>query len=332
MAEKDTDVIGLHIYLGGVDNLEEMVRRIFEGLLRDSINRPWYDKVKKFLGNHVKQIDLFGVSVEFSATKQELQHAVNNFLSALQNLYKELRPEKKGILIILDDINGLASSNRFANWLKSFVDECATARNPIPISLVLVGLPERRYDLIKQQRSLDRVFNIITIEKFNEKETREFFINSFRKVNMEVKKEAFDGLTLWSGGYPVFMHELGDATFKVDNDNIIDFEDARSGIARGAMIIGAKYIEPNVLQAIHSKDYKNMLNKIAQGPLGYRFTRKDAITKLNPKEVKVFDNFIRRMEKLGVICKEKESGSGCYRFYNDMYFLFFALQPVVSLE
>ena len=40
VAEKDTDVIGLHIYLGGVDNLEEMVRRIFEGLLRDSINRP----------------------------------------------------------------------------------------------------------------------------------------------------------------------------------------------------------------------------------------------------------------------------------------------------
>ncbi len=35
VAEKDLDILGLHVFLGGTDKLEEMVRRIFEKLLRE---------------------------------------------------------------------------------------------------------------------------------------------------------------------------------------------------------------------------------------------------------------------------------------------------------
>ena len=96
VAEKDSDILGLHVFLGGVDNLEEMVRRIFEKLLRESANKPWYEKIKRFLGNHIKQLDIFGLTVEFSATKQELSKAVNDFIPALRNLLKQLAPVKRG--------------------------------------------------------------------------------------------------------------------------------------------------------------------------------------------------------------------------------------------
>jgi len=61
-------------------------------------------------------------------------------------------------LLIFDDINGLASSAQFANWFKSLVDELATSSKPLPLSLALVGLSERRQQLIAVQPSLDRVF------------------------------------------------------------------------------------------------------------------------------------------------------------------------------
>ena len=44
-------------------------------------------------------------------------------------------------MLVLDDINGLARSDEFANWLKSFVDTVATAKKPLPLFLLLVGLP-----------------------------------------------------------------------------------------------------------------------------------------------------------------------------------------------
>ena len=63
VAERDLNILGIHVYLGGVTTLEEMVHRIFDQLLRENIDKPWYEKIKRFLGNHIKQVDIFGLSV-----------------------------------------------------------------------------------------------------------------------------------------------------------------------------------------------------------------------------------------------------------------------------
>ncbi|MFN3532321.1 MAG: hypothetical protein ACK41Q_07400 [Candidatus Brocadia sp.] len=46
---------------------------------------------------------------------------------------------------------------------------------------------------------------------------------------------------------------------------------------------------------------------------------------MDSEEGKVFDNFLRRMKDLGVICKDKERGPGSYEFTNELYYLFFWL-------
>ncbi len=326
VVERNLKMLGLHVHLGGVDTLEEMVRRIFERLLRESIDKPWYEKTKNFLGNHIRQLDIFGLTVEFSASAQELSRAVNDFVPALKNLLAKLTPEKNGILLILDDFNGLAVSERFANWLKSFVDEMATAHDPIPMILMLVGLGERRQQLIARQPSLDRVFDLVEIKRFSEKETREFYKRTLGKVNVTITEEALQLLSHFSGGFPVFMHELGDAVFKVDKDNSIDTADTRAGIMSSAQVIGAKYIEPNVLATIRSDKYQHILKKIAQRPFEHRFSRKDVVSKLTAAEAKVFDNFLRKMETLGAIRKDKERGPGSYEFASELYYFFFWLQ------
>ncbi|HON67481.1 MAG TPA: ATP-binding protein [Phycisphaerae bacterium] len=59
-AEKDLGVLAIHVFLGGVNTLEEMVHRVFERLVRESATQPWFGRIKDFLGNHIKRMDIFG--------------------------------------------------------------------------------------------------------------------------------------------------------------------------------------------------------------------------------------------------------------------------------
>ncbi len=60
ISEERHGVLGLHVYLGGVTSLEEMVRRIFERLLQKSRDTKWFDAVKNFLGDHIRKVGIFG--------------------------------------------------------------------------------------------------------------------------------------------------------------------------------------------------------------------------------------------------------------------------------
>lgn len=326
ISEEEHGILGLHVYLGGVNSLEEMVRRIFERLLQKSRDKSWFDAVKTFLGNHIRQVGLFGFSLEFTASSNDLRQSVSDFPYVLKNLLEKLEPEKKGLIIILDDLNGLAASASFANWLKSFVDEVATTEQPLPLLLILSGLSERRRQLINYQPSLDRVFDLVQVKRFEKSEVEEFFKKTFSKVNVTVKQDAMELLCRFSGGHPVFMHEIGDAVFKTDEDDDIDGKDAVRGIVRAAEAIGAKYIEPKVLATIRSDRYRGILKKIVREPFDHRFSKKELSKRVSAEESKVLNNFLQKMKKLGVISQPPESPRGEYAFTSELYSLFFWLQ------
>jgi AAA+ ATPase superfamily predicted ATPase len=326
IAEEKHEVIGLHVFLGGVTSLEEMVRRVFERLLQESRDRNWFDGVKGFLGNHVKEVGLFGVSLAFEASERDLSQAVSDFGPTLRKLMSRIGQHRKGLVIVLDDLNGLAASGAFANWLKSLVDEIATAREAMPLTLILAGLPDRRRQLLDRQPSLDRVFDLITIRPFNEAETRQFYEQTLAKVNVSVTPDALHLLWRFSGGYPVFLHEIGDAVFKVDTDGKIDANDAIAGVMSAALIIGEKYIEPKVLDAIWSERYRGILKKIAEAPLALQFAKADLLKRISPEEAKVLNNFLQKMKQMGVIHQDPAMGRGQYRFTSELYAMFFWLQ------
>jgi len=327
IAEDRHQILGIHVFLGGVTSLEEMVRRIFERLLQESREKIWFQNVRDFLGNHIKEVGLFGVSLQFEASKQDLAKAVSDFAPVLRNLLERLGSQKKGFMLVLDDLNGLATEPRFAHWLKSTIDEIATSRASLPLTLVLVGLPERRRQLIESQPSLDRIFSLINIDRFNEKQTIQFYEKAFGKVNVKVEKDAMQLLWRFSGGYPAFLHEIGDAVFKVDEDGSIDEQDANIGVMLAAQVIGVKYIEPKVLDAIKSDRYRGILKKIADPP--QKIFLKDELRKrLSQTEVKVLDNFLQKMKQLGVLRQPPEAERGIYEFVSELYPVFFWLQSI----
>lgn len=320
-AEREEQVLGVHTFLGGVVTLEEMVRRVFDRLLKDSIGAPWQKKVEKFFGKNIRTVGLFGVTLEFEAQAQELRRLVHDFAPALRNLLQLLKSERAGLLLLLDDLNGLATSEEFANWLKSLVDEIATSAEPLPLCLLCVGLEERRQSLIKLQPSLSRVFDLVEIRAWSERETEEFYSTAFDLVGTKVEPDAMSTLVRFTGGLPVFAHEIGDAVFKVDDDKRITKADTLRGIARAVDIIGKKHLEPQVLSAIRSERYRTILKKLAT--LGESFERAQVQKVLDSSEIKVFDNFLRRMVDLGVVTRLPERGPGAYRFVNLLHYLYF---------
>jgi hypothetical protein len=326
LAEREQRMLGLHTFLGGVTSLEELVRRVFDRLLKESVGQSWHGKVKSFFGDHIKQVGLFGISVELGASEKDLRRIVHDFVPALRNLTDRLADEKAGILLVLDDINGLATSEAFANWFKSLVDEIATSPAQLPLCLLLVGLEERRQELVRLQPSLARVFDLIEVRAWSDAETRSFFEEAFSRIETRVEADAADLLARFAGGLPMLAHEIGDAAFNHDSDNRIDRQDAIAAVTAAADIIGRKHLQPQVFHAVRSARYRNILRKVAREPFEDAFQRSQALERLAGDERKVLDNFLRRMSKIGVLTRDPERGPGAYRFTNRLHYLYFWME------
>ena len=324
LAEREYGMVSAHAYLGGVQSLEDMVRRVFDRLLKESLGKTWEKQVRDFFGEHIKKVGLFGISVEFDASSRELTRAAHDFAPALRNLCGALKGHKCGVVLVLDDINGLARSEQFANWLKSLVDEIATSQQPLPLCLILVGMEERRQELIECQPSLARVFDVVDIRAWTDSEARDFFAKAFASVEVEMEPEALALMAEYSGGLPVVAHEIGDAAFKADSDGRIDVEDGMDGVVDAAQTIGRKYLQAQVLDALRSEKYRTVLRKIAIYAAGDQFSRKQMRQHLSSEELKVLDSALRRMRDLGVI--RGEGDRGVYSFTNSLHHVFFRVE------
>ncbi len=106
--------------------------------------------------------------------------------------------------------------------------------------------------------------------------------------------------------------------------NFIDNNDARKGIFQAAEVVGRKYLDPQVYNALRSESYRFMLRKIGRIELGTSFQRKEVLQKIPKKERKTFDNFLLRIKKLGVINETEIRGE--YRFTNQLYHLYIWLE------
>lgn len=322
LAEKKHSLIGSHCFLGGVRSLGDMMGVIFQRLLQDCPDKSVFDKLREVFGGYIKGLTLFGVGVEFTRNKGELRTLVDNFLPVMRKIYDQIQPDgRKGLALILDDMNGISDVPQFSQFLKSFVDELATSGKPLPIFLVLVGLPERRDELIKHQPSVARIFDVIDLLAMSKSESEEFFMDMFGRQNVTVASEALSLMVQPSGGFPMLMHEVGDAVFWQDTDNHIDDADAKQGIIEAAEKVGKNYIDAQVSSVLRSRTYSSILWRIGKKlPLGTTFKRQELLKEAPEKEQKNLDNFLRRIKKLGII--DDTEAQGEYRFVNPLYHLY----------
>ena len=319
LAGVNHDMVGIHVFLGGVTSLEELVRRILEELVKFGWDKPWSNPTLDLLGKHVKQVGLFGIKIEFQPEQDDLRQITRRFPEALGEIIARINEDKSGVFIILDDINGLADTDLFANWYKSVVDQIATLFGLYPALIMLSGLPERLDQLAIQQPSLMRIFRIVELERLSDDEVEEFFNKAFSEAEMKVNPDAMSIMVKYSSGLPVMMQELGDATFWADADGVITQRDAISGISEAAISVGRKYLDPSIYRAIRSDRYRAIIRKMSSDSIQPSFTRRQVASRLNEDEFRVFDNLLRRLRELGVVENDPEGGRGSYRYTNQIY-------------
>ncbi len=328
LAEHESKTAGCHVFLGGVHELEEMLRRTFDRLLKDSMDKPWHESIKSFFGNRIRKVGLFGVTLELNLAGDDLSMLAHDFVPSITQLLDQLKGQNEALLLVLDDMNGLATSEVFANWLKSIVDEIATSRQQVPLCVLFVGLEERRRELVRSQPSLARVFELIDITPWSDDEVREFYKRSFDSAEATVSDADLTTLVGFTGGLPVLAHELGDAVWRTAQSPDIDANDIRKGVFLAAEVIGQKLLEPQIFQAIQSERYRSILRKMAvEVEPDLRFQRTELLARLTEDEKRVLNNFLRRMRKLGVLESDPEVRGG-YRFPNTLYSLYFMMEAL----
>ena len=329
-ARASDNFVGAHVHLGGANTLEEMARRVIEELVNQVSGHSLYDEMSGFIRDHLRSVGVFGVTLEFQPPRENLAHIVSGFPNVLGEFLARIRESNAGVVIILDDINGLAETPMFAHWYKSMADYVATHFGSYPALIMVSGLPENREQLANHQPSLLRIFRAIELGRLSDGEVEDFFDNAFSQLGIRVKPDAMRVMVRYASGLPVMMQEIGDAVFWEDRDGVVSFSDATGGITSAAVNVGRKYLKPNVYDALRSERYQTIIRKLPADSSRQGFTRRQVAERLTSEELRVFDNFLRRLRELGVVEADPQGGRGAYRYTNQIFLIYMWLMTLES--
>ena len=309
-AERNNHLLGIHVLLGGAETLEDVATKTVETVINTQIYESKItEKIRNFLSKYIGKQEIFGFSINLEALKTDSPSLSHGYLPFLRNLLDRLKENGiKGLMLILDEINGITSNAKFAHFIKALVDENALSRNPLPLMLMLCGVEERRRAMIQHHQPIERIFDIVEIKPMNETEIKAFFSKTFNSVGMQVEDEAMSLLCRYSAGFPKIMHIIGDAVFWIDRDNIIDKTDATKGVLVAADEVGKKFVDQQVYSALRSKDYHSILTKLGKNNFDLSFKKGIIEEGLSDVEKKKFNNFLQRMKKLNVLKSGDEQG------------------------
>ncbi len=324
--QMDGRVAGCHVFLGGVRTLEDMLRKVFNRILQESVDRTWHNQIRDFFKSRIKNVGMFGVSLELDLTASDLRRLSQDFVPAISSLLDKLKGEKNGLLLVFDDINGLARSPEVADWIKSTVDEIGASQEKVPLCMLFVGLEERRLELIESQPSLNRVFRLIDVKPWSTEETTAFFQRVFTTRSVQIGESELNSLAKFAGGLPILAQAIGDAVWRTARGPEIDLRAAILGLLEAAEIIGRTLLEPQVFSAIRSEKYRSILRTIYGVDPGWMSIRRSELLSVLPEdEAKVVDNFLNRMKEVGALKSDPEIRGG-YRYPNRLYALYFWME------
>lgn len=313
--------------MGNIHNLNQLVPSIFQEILREfRIEEPeWHKSIKKLFGETLKiKINLGIIEVSYQPSQDERETLVRNFPQILHNFIEKIKPQKKGLFIILNDINGLAKNPDFPNWYKSFVDYSSTHFEKFPILFILIGLPQKFDQCNKSNPSFGRIFDFRKIEPLPNKKVEEFFQKSFSEVDIKIEPKLLNWMAVKSGGIPYIMQEIGKGIFQCAKGNNLTLDEFIRGIMYATNNLGAKHIDRTIYGAKSSEKYQTILHKIFTQESVTPILKKQKIKELlNKDEQKVFDNLIQRLKKLGIIHPRKKEE---YIFSNLLYYQYFYLR------
>ena len=311
-AEKEYGLYGIYASLGGAKTLQDAAVIVLQAVMQTGgFHSTRWETIKNWMAKYIKEQQLFGIKINYEALKADAPTFSTPFgmLGFLGEIQKRLGDTGiKGVFLVLDEINGIAGTENFPHFLKGLVDTNAMPGNSVPLLLMLCGVEERRREMIQRHQPIDRIFDVIDIKTMDNQEMTDFFQRAFDSARMKINADALQILRYYSAGFPKIMHIIGDAAYWLDQDGVIDKEDASKAVIIAADEVGKKYVEQQIYKALRSERYHSILEKIAKIPDRMSFTKSEVSDDLNESEKKIFHNFLQRMKGLHVIRAGEERG------------------------
>ncbi|MFH0796350.1 MAG: ATP-binding protein [Candidatus Omnitrophota bacterium] len=329
-AEKNNHILGIHVFLGSAETPEDVATKTVESVIKTQVYEPTLtEKIRNIFSKYIGRQEIFGFSVNFEVLKADGPNLSLGFLPFLRELLSRTKDIGiKGLMLIFDEINGIANNPQFAHFIKTLVDENALSNAPLPLMLMLCGVEERRREMIHHHQPVERIFDIVEIKPMNKSEMEEFFTKTFNSAGIQIKDEAILTLFHYSAGFPKIMHIIGDAVFWLDRDNIIDEHDALQGTLEATEAIGKKFVDQQVYKSLRSKDYHSILTKLGKTDFDLSFQKRIIEKGLSDVEKRKFNNFLQRMIQLKVLKLGDERGE--YIFNNRLVRLYILLKSIAS--
>ncbi len=327
-------LFSLKIDLSQAHTVEQFLEKIILTVL--DYSRKNSDQVSEFIRESFKKyfesveltLPIFGgVKAKFNkdAIANDLPEYKRNFVEFLTNFVVEIKSRGfKGVFLLFDEINGLASQAEFANFLKGLSDNLGTHES---LLIMICGTEDKRQEIIKNHESINRAFKTLKeVEPLSVDELEQYFSQKFTDAGVSFENTSFlKYMAKQSYGQPKLAQIIGESVFYVNDDHEINEDDLLNGLDNAFDEIGSKFVKP-LYSEIKSTNYKRILKVITQMSLdltNLTFTRQEVIKRLSDSQKNKFDNFIRRMTELKVI---KSVRDGEYMFcdfftkaYLDLY-------------
>lgn len=315
-------MIGVYVSNKGNDSIETLTTWIIEALINELPQESRFERIKGWFGDHIESIEIKGTKIKFKVDKELSKSFKNYFPDYLKEIYEEF-PESRqnGILIIIDDINGLSKSREFADWYKKLADTLAVSNHyDLPVYFLLAGYPERFNALVVHEESFGSIFHFDFIDCLSDEEVIDFFKETFSQVEMEISDEALEIMVAFSSGLPLMMQQIGESVFWTCETNYISKKDAIDGVINAAYEIGSKQIRP-ILNQIKSDKYETILQFLVENKMN-NFKRSDVKDSMDISD-NVLSNFLSKMVELGILQSTGHKHSGTYEFSNNLYYTYF---------
>ena len=256
-------------------------------------------------------VGALGVNVRFSLSEEDKKllvsswHLEQSLIEYTRSIIKE--ESGGGLMIILDNINGVVNDDRFPDYLKGLLETISKARD-VPFLLVINALPSTWNVVAKKQPSAPRSYRRIELKEFKDETVVTYFRDSFERAKMQIPHSDMEILTYASGGIPLSMQFVGDDVYWACEGKKVTKRCIMAGIIAGVRRVGNRYLSEQIFSTMRSKRYKNVL----LGPEFIQFEndhfqRKDIrriVDKHEQDKKKAYNltgNFIKKMCEIGVL-------------------------------
>ena len=177
---KTVDLIGIHVYNDGIHTLNDLINNIVERILIEINPESWSDKIFNAFNTHIESVGFLSANIKFRPKENDITENIRDTFPYFLMDILEVAKNKKGIFIVIDDINGLSETPDFVNWYKRFAETLSSDfRGNAPITIMLTSYPEKIVELYNHNPSFNRIFRHREITPLKRNEVENFFTKMF---------------------------------------------------------------------------------------------------------------------------------------------------------